>query len=108
MSKLSPKWADNSFVACEVKHEAAGNFSCLPHKLHVVASGQGPVQATLPSPVAGLNLFIKPMTNDLSVDTLTLVRTGAVEIDGVAANLIVASEKETIHLVSDGIDWFII
>ena len=108
MTKLDPKWASNSFVACEAKHEGAGDFTCLPHKLHIVTAGQGAVNATLPTPVAGLNLFIKPMTLDLSTDILTIVRVGAIEIDGVAANYLVSSEKETIHLVSDGVDWFII
>lgn len=108
MAKLDRKWSNNGFVNCTVQHENTGDFLIQKHTLHIVASGQGATLAQLPTPEADLNVFIKVMTDDIATDSLTIVRSGIESIDGVASNYQLTSEKETIHLVSDGTDWFII
>lgn len=108
MAAIQEKWAGVDSVWVVPKHEATGNFTCESHKLHIVADGQGAVQATLPTAALGLNLFIKHMTDDSTTDTLQLVPTGGALIDGAAGIYDVSSEKQSLHLVSDGTDWFIV
>ena len=108
MATLKEKWSGVESVWVVPQHEVAGNFTCQSHRLHIVAGGQGAVQATLPPALNGLNLFIKHMTNNPVADTLQLVPTGGALVDGVAGNFDVSSDKQSVHLVSDGTDWFIV
>ena len=108
MAVLQEKWAGVQSVWVVPQHQNSGNFTCESHKLHIVAGGQGAVQATLPPALNGLNLFIKHMTTDITSDTLELVPTGGALVDGVAGNFAVSSDKQSVHLVSDGTDWFIV
>jgi uncharacterized protein YoxC len=62
------------------------------------------IDVTLPAPQANKTLYIKKIGGS----TITLIRSGAVKIDNVAANKILTSEKESVTLITDGVDWFII
>lgn len=72
-------------------------------KLYVISS-IGAINVTLPLPVASKIVKIKKLGNN----QVTLVRSGSEKIDDVAANKVLTSTKESVTLVSDGVDWFII
>ena len=72
-------------------------------KVYVISS-IGTINATLPLPVASKIVKIKKLGNN----QVTLVRNGSEKIDDVAANKVLTSTKESVTLVSDGVDWFII
>lgn len=108
MSKLEPKWASQKFVVVEPKSETTGNFNVESGKVHVVGDGQGAVLATLPAAAAGLNVFVKALVTDIQTNTVSLVPQGGALIDGVAGNYSMEAEKQTLHLVADATNWFIL
>jgi hypothetical protein len=59
---------------------------------------------SLPSPVANRILEIKKLGSGL----VTLVRSAAEKIDNISDNKNLTSTKESVTLISDGVDWFII
>ena len=62
------------------------------------------LSVTLPSPEANKVIDIKKLGSNL----VTLVRSGSEKIDDVASNKSLTSTKESVTLISDGVDWFII
>jgi len=108
MAKLDPKWADVRFVVVEPKSETTGNFSIETGKLHVIGDGQGAVQASLPSPVSGMNAYVKAFIADLDTNTVVVVPQGGAKIEGVAGNYSMSAQNQTLHFVTDGTDWFIL
>ena len=48
------------------------------------------------------------MSGDTGNKTINIVRSGTENIDGAASNIILDSDKATVQLVSDGVDWYII
>ena len=72
-------------------------------KLFVITDA-GLINATLPVPVANKTIKIKKLGSNL----ITLVRSGSEKIDDIAANKVLTSTKESVTLISDGVDWFII
>lgn len=108
MAKLEPKWASQKFVTVEPVVENSGSFNVQAGKVHVVADGQGALNATLPVAANGLNVFVKALVSNIDTNTVTIVPQGLSKIDGVAASYVMSSDKQTLHLVSDGTDWYII
>jgi hypothetical protein len=78
-----------------------GNFNASPFKIHLV-SGEALVK--LPAPVLNHTVTIKKTGEDL----LTLEPHGAEQIEGSASNYLLTSTRQSVTLVSDGTDWFII
>lgn len=62
------------------------------------------LSVTLPPPDANKIIDIKKLGSNL----VTLVRSGSEKIDDVASNKSLTSAKESVTLISDGVDWFII
>lgn len=79
------------------------NFVAEYGKLYVISS-IGTIDVTLPPPVASKIVKIKKLGNN----QVTLIRSGSEKIDDVTANKVLTSTKESVTLVSDGADWFII
>lgn len=84
----------------EVMAENA-NFSAQYNKIHVVT---GVVNAQLPEPETNGRIQIK-LTGSGPV---TLLRFAGEEIDTVAADKVLSSTRQSVTLVTDGLDWFII
>lgn len=72
-------------------------------KLFVIANS-GLINVTLPVPVANKTIKIKKLGSNL----VSLIRSGSEKIDDIAANKVLTSTKESVTLISDGVDWFII
>lgn len=108
MSKIQSKWTEAGSVWVDTKIENSGSFSVLDKTVHIVAAGQGGLVATLPSASPGLNAFIKVMTGNIVTDSLSIAPVGGALIDGVAGSYSMTSEKQCVHLVSDGTDWYIL
>jgi len=108
MAKIEPKWASTKFVSVEPKAENSGNFSIEAGRVHVVADGQGPILANLPAASNGLNLFVKALVTDIDTDTISIVPQGGALIDGIAGSYLMNADNQSLHLVSDGVDWYII
>jgi hypothetical protein len=77
------------------------SFTAEYDKLHITS---GTLIVQLPAPVANKLIRIKKSDNGI----LTLVRNAVEQIDGVSANKSFASTKESITLVTDGTNWFLI
>ncbi len=108
MAKLEPKWANDEFVSVLPKTENSGNFNVEQGRVHLIADGQGIVSASLPSASNGLNVFIKAMVSDILANPVNVVPQGVAKIDAVAGTYSMTAEKQTLHLVSDGTDWYIL
>lgn len=79
----------------------AANFNAAYNDLYVCSNN---ISAQLPAPMVNGVIRFKVVGSN----NLTLVRNGAENIDGVAADLILSSEKEAVTIISDGTDWFLI
>lgn len=88
-------------VQPEVVQSEGIGFNVEYNKYHIVTAA---VTATLPAPVANQKVTIK----NLSGGTVTVARNGGENIDGVASDYSMVSVNESLTLVTDGTDWFIV
>jgi hypothetical protein len=105
MARIAAKWC-NFEVNTSVTQSESGNFTAEYGKVHLVQDGIGPVAVSLPAHQAGGSITIKALTDEISVDTITITP-GAGNIEG-AANLVLSSELQAVKIVSDGTNWHII
>ena len=63
---------------------------------------------TLPTPTAGAQIVVKDSIGSANANNITIVRAAAEDIDTVAASLVMDSDLESVTLISDGTDWFLI
>jgi hypothetical protein len=63
---------------------------------------------TLPSPVSGTEITIKDVTGSANVNNITVVRFGSETIEGVAASYAMDQTYQSITLVADGTNWWIV
>ena len=77
------------------------NTSAVYDRIYICTSA---ITVTLPVPTAHEKLTIKNMSGG----EVTLARNGTESIDGVASNLVMSSVNESLTLVSNGTNWFII
>jgi hypothetical protein len=82
-------------------HVHSGNLNAAPYKIYLL-SGVSTVK--LPAPSINKTLMIKKTGSDL----VTLEPHHTEQIEGVAANYLLTSTRQSATLVSDGTDWFII
>lgn len=98
-TKLYPLFIDGLFPA-SVTVQAA-NFTAAYNSIHVCTDT---LTIQLPEPRAKTQIVIKL----LGEHTITLARHDSESIEGVAANYVLQSTNESVTLVSNGVDWFII
>jgi hypothetical protein len=84
------------------------DFTAENGKLHLINPTLALLDVQLPAPFANTHIWLKDMSGDTGNKTINIVRNGTELIDGVASNIILDSDKATIQLVSDGVDWYII
>lgn len=87
--------------APEVVQTEAVSFPVEYSKYHICTAA---LTATLPAPVANGRVTVK----NLSGGTVTIARNATESIDGTAADYVSTSTNESITMVSDGTDWYII
>ena len=78
-----------------------GNFNASPFKIHLVT---GVATVKLPTPTLNHFVTIKKTGSDL----VTLEPHQTEKIEGAASNYLLTSTRQSVTLVSNGTDWFII
>lgn len=78
-----------------------GNFNASPFKIHIVT---GVSTVKLPTPTLNHFVTIKKTGSDL----VTLEPHSTEQIEGAAGNYLLTSTRQSVTLVSNGTDWFII
>lgn len=78
-----------------------GNFTAAPYKTHLVT---GVATVKMPTPILNHYVTIKKTGSDL----VTLEPHHTEQIEGAAANYLLTSTRQSVTLVSNGTDWFII
>jgi hypothetical protein len=106
MARLQAKWAEDKIMRFDVSSVQTTNFNAASGNVYLVSPSGASVDVTLPAPSAGAHIWIKDISGNIPAKTINIVRNSTEEIDGVAANIGVESNYETVQLVSDGIDWF--
>ena len=96
-------YAPSDVFAVEV---VSTNTSAAANTTYLVDVSGGPVTITLPAPAANTYVVIKDSEGTSETNTLTIAPKGAEKIDGVAANLLVQSNFQSVILVSDSINWY--
>jgi lipopolysaccharide export system protein LptA len=98
-TKLRPLWIDGYFpVAIESQ---GANFTAKDGRMYIVADD---VDVQLPAPVVNTKIGIK----SLGSNTINLLRDGTELIEGEADDFTFSSTNQSVMLISDGTDWFII
>lgn len=77
------------------------NFNASFGKIYVTTNA---IDVQLPAPVSGGIIRIKKT----DASTVNLLRNAAEKIETVASNYALTSTRESVTLISDGTDWFII
>jgi hypothetical protein len=82
------------------------NFVAENGKLHLINPAGASLDVQLPAPSASTHIFLKDMSGDLGSKTINIIRNGVESIDGVASNIQMDSEYQTLTLISDGVNWY--
>ena len=105
MSQFDLKYFPSQALRLEVEAQT-GNFTAANGKLYTVSPAGATLNVQLPAPAANFHCIIKDLSGDMDTKTTTIVRNGVELIDGIAANITLTSEYESISLFSDGTNWF--
>ena len=103
MARIDLRFLPPQSLRLEVEAKAIG-FTAENGKLYAV---NGTVNVQLPTPSLSFHCVIKDLSGDIANNAINLVRAGAEKIDGLASNFAFSSNKESISLISDGVDWYI-
>ena len=76
-------------------------------RIHLVDSSGGAFAVTLPAPSADLFIVVKDSDGSASVENITINTPGAETIDGLAS-YVLATNYESVTIVSDGTNYFIV
>jgi hypothetical protein len=63
---------------------------------------------TLPSPVSGTQITVKDVTGTANVNNITIVRFASEQIEGVSASYTMDQTYQSITLIADGTNWWLI
>lgn len=107
MAQFDLKWFPSQALRISVSSHTA-DFTAENGKLHLINPTLASLNVQLPTPSANLHIWLKDMSGDTGNKTINIVRSGTENIDGTASNIILDSDKATVQLVSDGVDWYII
>jgi hypothetical protein len=85
----------------------SGNVTLTNYAIHLVDTSAAR-SLTLPTPSSGAIIMIKDISNNASVNNITIVRAGSEQIEGVSASYTFDISFQSLTLVSNGTNWFII
>lgn len=95
-----------SGAVTEAKRErTVGTYNSTSSITHDIALGSGVINLTLPPAASGKMVFVK--RTDSATGALTVEASGSQKIDG-AGNKALYYQYESINVVSDGTNWFIV
>lgn len=103
MSGFDLKYFPPQAIRLGVEAQTA-DFTAENGKLYAV---NGTVNVQLPAPSASFHCVIKDLSGDIANNPISIIRNGTENIDGAAANFALTSNKQSISLISDGVDWYI-
>lgn len=103
MARIDQRFLPSQAIRLGVEAQTVG-FTAENGKLYVV---NGTVNVQLPTPSASFHCVIKDLSGDIVNNPINIVRSGVENIDGVAANVAITSNNQSINLISDGVDWYI-
>lgn len=106
MSGFDLKYFPAQAIRLEVSAKVA-DFTAENGKMFAVTPS-GTLNVQLPAPSSSFHCVVKDLSGDLDTNTLNLVRNGVENIDGQAANFQMKSGYQSITIISDGVDWYII
>lgn len=75
------------------------------HYMLLVDTSSIAIQLNLPSPAIGRYFIIKDYKGNANTRNITIHRAGTEKIERVAADYVLSTNGQCIHLVSDGTDW---
>jgi len=107
MAIFNIKYFPSQSLRISVSNHTA-DFNAENGKLHTINPTLATLNVQLPAPSANTHIWLKDMSGDTGNKTINIVRNSTENIDGVAANITLDSDKATTCLVSDGVDWYII
>lgn len=93
--------AISAFSSAPTVQAKNANFTAANNFIYIVT---GAVDVQLPAPTSGRSFWIKKTASS----TVNLLQAAAENIDGVAATRVLTSTKESVHVVADGTDWWLI
>lgn len=104
---LSSSWQQfgGGGSSLDIESESS-SFTAVSGKTYLVDTGTT-VTVTLPSAALNAEITIKDSTGEANDQNITINTPGAETIDG-AASLTISSNYESVRLVSDGSNWFIL
>jgi len=103
MARINERFLPPTAIRLGVDAKVA-NFTAENGKLHAI---NGTVDVQLPTPSASFHCVIKDLSGDIANNPINIIRSGTENIDGAASNFAFSSNKQSISLISDGVDWYI-
>ena len=97
-------YVNDAFTAVSV----STNTTMVSGNTYLVNTTSGAINMTLPAPALNAYVRIKDSHGTFDTNNVTIVRNGSEKIETVAASYILNSELESVTIVSDGTDWFIL
>lgn len=86
----------------------SSNTTAVDGGTYLVNTSGGVVTITLPAPVKNACIVIKDGGNAFATNNCTIARAGSEKIEFVAASYVLNTNKQSVRLISNGTDWFII
>ena len=103
MARIDQRFLPPQAIRLGVEAQVS-NFTAENGKLYAV---NGTVNVQLPTPSASFHCVIKDLSGDITNNPINIIRSGTENIDGDASNFALTSNKQSINLISDGVDWYI-
>jgi hypothetical protein len=108
MARLDQRFLPPQAIRLGVETVQTANFTAENGKMYPINPAGATLNIQLPAPSASFHCVLKDLSGDLLNKTVTIVRNGVENIDGVASNLQLESDKESVTIISDGSDWYLI
>jgi hypothetical protein len=85
----------------------SSNVTLTTNAIHFVSTASAR-SLTLPSPVSGTEIIVKDVTGSAPANNITIVRFASEQIEGASASYIMDQTYQSITLVADGTNWWIV
>lgn len=85
----------------------SGNAVMVSGSIYLVDTSS-PRNLTLPAPTLGTQIIIKDNSGNAVQGIISVIRNGSERIEGLAATYLIQTNWGSIHLIADGVNWFIL
>jgi len=108
MARINERFLPPQAIRLGVEVVQTVDFAAVNGKMFPINPAGATLNIQLPAPSASFHCIIKDLSGDLLNKTVTIVRNGTENIDGVAGNITLESDFQSATLISDGTDWYLI